>query len=275
MTDQPKRPTLRDLAQELIDVVLQQTSGYSHGPGKVAAEKAHALRAALAAPEPVDPVPVVAWYELHPRGDDVHLLGWTDRETTKAKALVRRDKHLAAIAAKDAEIAALKNQVEALLNLDAEQQERVVNLRAEAAALHKACNEWAEAMRKTVAERDALAKDAEWRPIEAAPKDGTEVLVWRKDCGPFIASYTSPDAMPLTQDEIVAMDEESLFAPDWFSQWPQSQRMDGSETPTHWKPLPPPPINKESNPLPAWITASIAPSSSAGLSVNLGKESKT
>lgn len=79
---------------------------------------------------------------------------------------------------------------------------------------------------------------AGWKPIETAPKDGTEILAWRSDCGQFIASYTSADAFPMTQDELDAMDEETLFAKDWFTQWPDATRLDGGETPTLWQPLP-------------------------------------
>lgn len=77
-----------------------------------------------------------------------------------------------------------------------------------------------------------------WKPIESAPKDGTEILAWREDCGQFIAKYTSADAFPMTQDELDAMDEETLFAKDWFTQWPDATRLDGSEAPTLWQPLP-------------------------------------
>lgn len=81
-----------------------------------------------------------------------------------------------------------------------------------------------------------------WQDISTAPQDGTEVLCWREDCGPFIAKYTSVDSFPLTQAEIDAMDEETLFHKDWFTQWPQAFRLDGSEAPTHWMPLPPAPV---------------------------------
>lgn len=83
-----------------------------------------------------------------------------------------------------------------------------------------------------------------WQDISTAPQDGTEVLCWREDCGPFIAKYTSVDSFPLTQAEIDAMDEESLFHKDWFTQWPQAFRLDGSEAPTHWMPLPAAPGEK-------------------------------
>jgi diadenosine tetraphosphatase ApaH/serine/threonine PP2A family protein phosphatase len=75
--------------------------------------------------------------------------------------------------------------------------------------------------------------------IEKAPKDGTEILAWHKHRGWFIASHTSPSGFPLTQKEIDEMDEETLFASDWFTQWPAAERLEGSEVPTHWLPLPP------------------------------------
>lgn len=77
-----------------------------------------------------------------------------------------------------------------------------------------------------------------WLDIAGAPKDGTEILAWRHDCGQFIASYTSADAFPMTQDELDAYDEATLFAKDWFTQWPDAPRLDGSEAPTLWQPMP-------------------------------------
>ena len=80
-----------------------------------------------------------------------------------------------------------------------------------------------------------------WLSIATAPRDGTEVLVWREDCGQFIASYTSADSFPLLQSEIDELSEEALTAKDWFMQWPYARRLEGSEVPTHWASLPPPP----------------------------------
>lgn len=104
--------------------------------------------------------------------------------------------------------------------------------------------------RRDRAARTALEGAAEqrWQTIETAPKDRTEVLLWRDDCGAFIGSYTSADAFPLTQKELDSFDEETLFAQDWFTQWPDARRVDGSETPTHWQALPPAPTTlKDTN----------------------------
>ena len=91
----------------------------------------------------------------------------------------------------------------------------------------------------------ALAeKDAGWLPIGSAPAH-TEVLVWREDCGQFIAIYTSLSELPLTQREIDECDEKTLFSEDWFTQWPQAIRCDGNEKPTHWRPLPEPPSQQQ------------------------------
>lgn len=84
----------------------------------------------------------------------------------------------------------------------------------------------------------AIRAAAGWLPIESAPKDGTEILAWREDCGQFIARYTSADAFPMTQAELDTYDEATLFAKDWFTQWPQAIRLEGSEIPTLWQPMP-------------------------------------
>jgi hypothetical protein len=84
-----------------------------------------------------------------------------------------------------------------------------------------------------------------WMPIETAPKDGAEILGWREDCGPILIRYTSCDAF-LTQREIEEMDEETLFQQDWFAaDFIRGSRLEGSELPTHWMPLPPAPMAGE------------------------------
>lgn len=78
----------------------------------------------------------------------------------------------------------------------------------------------------------------DWLDIASAPKDGTEILAWRSDCGQFIASYTTPSAFPLNQKELDETDESDLYQADWFTQWPHAARLEGSEVPTLWQPMP-------------------------------------
>jgi hypothetical protein len=139
-----------------------------------------------------------------------------------ARVSVPRDEWRAVYAALSAELAAARAEAAT---------ERALSFRDQVAQLE--------------AERDSLRAEVErltpkWLPIETAPK-GPDVLLWREDCGQMIGSFTSASAFPLSQDEIDAMDEGSLFSEDWFTQWPQAIRLDGSEAPTRWTPLPPAP----------------------------------
>jgi len=79
--------------------------------------------------------------------------------------------------------------------------------------------------------------------IETAPKDGTEILGWREDCGVLLIRWTCPDGF-LSEMELTEMDmdEESAFQMDWFcADFVNGCRLDGNEAPTHWMPLPDPP----------------------------------
>ena len=78
----------------------------------------------------------------------------------------------------------------------------------------------------------------QWQPIETAPKNA-EVLVWREDSGPFIAKFTDPyEVIPVEE-----MERENMEFPDDFEEWYSDAYgwQEGSERPTHWMPLPPPP----------------------------------
>ncbi len=79
----------------------------------------------------------------------------------------------------------------------------------------------------------------EWQPIETAPEHA-EVLIYRHDCGVLIGQKTYL-AEILTEGEAEESDfsEEELWDLDWFGgDSLMNARMEGSEAPTHWMPLP-------------------------------------
>lgn len=84
----------------------------------------------------------------------------------------------------------------------------------------------------------------EWMPIETAPKDGTEILIWREDCGVLMGRYCSAnDLRSMSDKERDELNEESLFQEDWWGGDADGggYRLEGAEVPTHWMPLPQPP----------------------------------
>ena len=86
----------------------------------------------------------------------------------------------------------------------------------------------------------------EWQPIETAPKDGTEILVWRSDCGILLARWDAPENF-LSDRECEELGE-SAEQYDWlYADFVAGGRMEGAEAPTHWQPLPDGP-NKEVTP---------------------------
>lgn len=125
----------------------------------------------------------------------------------------------------------------------------VMRLGGDQVSIGRICDEANDTLNAAIDSLAALQPPAEgavgWLPISEAPKDRTEVLAWREDCGPFIASYTQASAFPLTQKEIDELDEEALFCDDWFTQWPDARRLEGSEVPTHFMPLPASPTPKD------------------------------
>src|SRR3546814_19090755 len=81
---------------------------------------------------------------------------------------------------------------------------------------------------------------SEWQPIETAPKDGTEILGWRDDCGTLVVRWDTPINF-LTERELEGLAEESANSEGWFyADFVAGGRLDGErEVPTHWTPLPP------------------------------------
>jgi len=99
-----------------------------------------------------------------------------------------------------------------------------------------------------VANMDALLtgpvpqSDAERRmaTIETAPKDGTEFLGWRDDCGFLMCKWTClAELLSTEEQERSDYDEDTLFQDDWFyADFNGGGRLEGDEAPTHWAPLP-------------------------------------
>lgn len=84
----------------------------------------------------------------------------------------------------------------------------------------------------------------EWQEIATAPcTPGVDIMVWREDCGVFIARWSCL-ASELIQEEIekLAVTEEEAFTESWFT---DSGRLEGTELPTHWMPIPDGPVNKQ------------------------------
>lgn len=78
--------------------------------------------------------------------------------------------------------------------------------------------------------------DRDWRPIETAPRDGTEVDVWNGNRIPN-AKWTRPDG---------GSDEFKAWCHFDVDQCPYGNGVDRCwdmiyPEPTHWMPLPPPP----------------------------------
>jgi hypothetical protein len=78
----------------------------------------------------------------------------------------------------------------------------------------------------------------DWQPIETAPKDGSELLGYREDCGVLLMRWTCLGEF-LTDAELEPYSEAATYAEDWFyADFISGGRLEGQETPTHWMPLP-------------------------------------
>lgn len=100
---------------------------------------------------------------------------------------------------------------------------------------------WAVGLSDEAGKRGATVS---WQPIETAPKDGTEVWLWRRDAGVFLGRYTCMLDY-LTEAELEPFDRETIEQMDWFyADFVSGGRVTDGE-PTHWHPLPEEPDESE------------------------------
>jgi hypothetical protein len=78
----------------------------------------------------------------------------------------------------------------------------------------------------------AVEKVAGWRPIESAPKDGTPVLV-----------VENIDGRQVVGEAYCCHDDESFY---WAQESPHDYPEPDKIFPTHWMPLPSPPVRASS-----------------------------
>ncbi len=86
---------------------------------------------------------------------------------------------------------------------------------------------------------EELEQKKEWRPIETAPKDGTLVLVINGEKGGYL---TEPCQIGTAFFGLASYEDEA-----WSFEWKSNACCDevSSYIPTHWMPLPKPPILKK------------------------------
>lgn len=85
----------------------------------------------------------------------------------------------------------------------------------------------------------------DWQDISTAPRNGEDLLLYREDAGIFFGRWTAPIHI-LTERELERenLSEESANEEGWFFlDVVSGARCD--EPPTHWMPLPSPPVEKE------------------------------
>ncbi len=75
----------------------------------------------------------------------------------------------------------------------------------------------------------------EWQPIETAPKDGTDVLLFLPEAEPPIRIGHYLNGQLIQDGEVVS----SL---QYWCSYDGAVRMRRKITPSHWMPLPPPPL---------------------------------
>ena len=86
-----------------------------------------------------------------------------------------------------------------------------------------------------------------WMPIETAPKDGTEIIGYRHDCGNLLIRWDAPENF-LSEKECEELGESACDYSWICADFVEGCRLEGDETPTHWMPLPNPPNDSDQPP---------------------------
>jgi hypothetical protein len=86
-------------------------------------------------------------------------------------------------------------------------------------------------------ELEALRKDAVWQPIETAPKDGTQVLLFYKGAGEFVAKRVSAGVF------VPEYPINGIYSDVWLC----PRGVLTPSQPLMWMPLPPPPDAAKEN----------------------------
>jgi hypothetical protein len=73
---------------------------------------------------------------------------------------------------------------------------------------------------------------SDWQPIDTAPKDGTEILL-------FDGEVVTVGGWISEVDQGADYEGQGLIAPGWWSLALKDNK------PTHWQPLPPPPVTPQ------------------------------
>lgn len=85
---------------------------------------------------------------------------------------------------------------------------------------------------------DTGGQPTAWRSADSAPKDGTQIVVWREDAGVLIAHFVAPSEVTESDDDEPAwwtIDGDEL-ATDAFTHWmylPATERETSDKTDTH------------------------------------------